>query len=192
MRPRVGWRTSWGSEPRHRHDPHRRRRHDPRPATDARRSRGGGRGLSARRWTSTWCVPGARANRPTSDVPRHLSGRGGRRRAGTVAVGRRDTSAPLPLSSRRPPPRRSRWTRLRGSATFASARRPSTPYWHDGVLHAHGVEIETPFPVGQIEVAGDTVLVGGRIGRRRQSGGMGAGPRRPARAGPRRGVGGRS
>lgn len=38
---------------------------------------------------------------------------------------------------------------------------PQTPYWHEGVLHLHGAEIETPFPVGLIEVAGDTVMVGG-------------------------------
>jgi hypothetical protein len=38
---------------------------------------------------------------------------------------------------------------------------PLTPYWHDGVLHVRGVEIETPWrraPV--IQVAGDTVLAG--------------------------------
>ena len=45
---------------------------------------------------------------------------------------------------------------------------PLTPYWHDGVLHVEGVEIETPWrrpPV--IEVAGDTVLAGSvRLSRR--------------------------
>ena len=38
---------------------------------------------------------------------------------------------------------------------------PLTPYWHDGVLHVRGVEIETPWRrAPAIEVAGDTVLAG--------------------------------
>ena len=38
---------------------------------------------------------------------------------------------------------------------------PRTPYWHDGVLHVRGVEIQTPWRRSpSIEVAGDTVLAG--------------------------------
>lgn len=38
---------------------------------------------------------------------------------------------------------------------------PFTPYWHAGVMHVRGAEIETSFDVRAIEVAGDTVMVGG-------------------------------
>lgn len=39
---------------------------------------------------------------------------------------------------------------------------PSTPWWHDGVLHIGDVEVETPMKVTAelIEVAGGTVLIG--------------------------------
>ena len=40
---------------------------------------------------------------------------------------------------------------------------PLTPYWHDGVLHVRGVEIEVPYPAVDIEAAGATVLVGGYV-----------------------------
>lgn len=42
-----------------------------------------------------------------------------------------------------------------------AGRPPLVPYFHDGVLHVSGAEIETPFDVGPIVVAGRTVLVGG-------------------------------
>ncbi len=37
---------------------------------------------------------------------------------------------------------------------------PQVPYAQDGALFVDGVEIETPFPVGTIEVAGDTLMIG--------------------------------
>ena len=37
---------------------------------------------------------------------------------------------------------------------------PLVPYAQDGVLFVDGVEIETPFPVHTIEVAGDTLMIG--------------------------------
>lgn len=36
---------------------------------------------------------------------------------------------------------------------------PRTPYMHDGVLHINGVEIDSPFPIADLEVAGETVLI---------------------------------
>ncbi len=62
---------------------------------------------------------------------------------GTAVLSGRDASAPEPAGPQQ----------IGGP--------PRTPYWHDGVLHVRGVEIETPWrhsPV--IEVAGDTVLAG--------------------------------
>jgi hypothetical protein len=44
---------------------------------------------------------------------------------------------------------------------------PSTPYWHDGVLHVQGAEIDAPYDDVELEVAGETVLVGGYEGGRR-------------------------
>ena len=38
---------------------------------------------------------------------------------------------------------------------------PSTPYWHDGVLHVQGAEIDAAYDDVELEVAGETVLVGG-------------------------------
>jgi hypothetical protein len=46
-----------------------------------------------------------------------------------------------------------------------AGERPLVPYWHEGVLHVAGVEINTPFEVGAIEVAGDTVMVGSDLNR---------------------------
>ncbi len=68
---------------------------------------------------------------------------------GTAVLSGRDASAPEPAGPQQ----------IGGP--------PRTPYWHDGVLHVQGVEIETPWrqsPV--IEVAGDTVLVGWQLGQR--------------------------
>ena len=70
---------------------------------------------------------------------------------GTAVVSGRDAGAPEPADPVDPP-------RISGP--------PLTPYWHDGVLYARGVEIETPWrrsrngPGPSIEVAGDTVLAG--------------------------------
>ena len=44
---------------------------------------------------------------------------------------------------------------------------PGTPYWHDGVLHAGGAEIDASYDDVELEVAGATVLVGGYEGGRR-------------------------
>jgi hypothetical protein len=38
---------------------------------------------------------------------------------------------------------------------------PLVPYWHDGVLHAPGGEIATASDIRAIEVAGETIMVGG-------------------------------
>lgn len=38
---------------------------------------------------------------------------------------------------------------------------PATPYWHDGKLFVDGVQIPAPYKGMDIQVAGDTVLVGG-------------------------------
>ena len=67
--------------------------------------------------------------------------------AGTALVGGRDVSAPEKVPPVGPP-------RTGGP--------PLTPYWHDGVLHVRGVEIETTTPIDGIEVAGDAVLVSSR------------------------------
>lgn len=37
---------------------------------------------------------------------------------------------------------------------------PATPYWHDGTLYVNGVQIPAPYAAVDIQVAGDTVLVG--------------------------------
>ena len=65
-------------------------------------------------------------------------------------------------SGRRPLRCRGKWRCPSGLAAFAVGAAAVTPYWHDGVLHVPGGEIETPFPVGSIEVAGDTVLIQGK------------------------------
>ena len=39
---------------------------------------------------------------------------------------------------------------------------PATPYWHDGILHVNGAQIQAPDKPAKIEVAGSTVLVSGR------------------------------
>ena len=65
---------------------------------------------------------------------------------GTAIVMGRETSAPEPADPVGP-------AQLGGL--------PLTPYWHDGVLHVRGVEIETPWRrIPVIEVAGETVLAG--------------------------------
>ena len=38
---------------------------------------------------------------------------------------------------------------------------PATPYWHDGTLYVNGEQIPAPYGTVDIEVAGDTILVGG-------------------------------
>ena len=38
---------------------------------------------------------------------------------------------------------------------------PVLPYWHDGVLHVGGAEIEAPYADVEIETAGSTIMVGG-------------------------------
>ena len=38
---------------------------------------------------------------------------------------------------------------------------PLTPYWHDGVLHMRGEQVDAPYASVVIEAAGGTVLVGG-------------------------------
>ena len=38
---------------------------------------------------------------------------------------------------------------------------PTTPYWHDGTLYVNGAQIPAPYTAVDIDVAGDTVLVGG-------------------------------
>jgi len=38
---------------------------------------------------------------------------------------------------------------------------PVTPYWHDGVLHVDGAEIDAPYADVDIETAGSTIMVGG-------------------------------
>ena len=40
---------------------------------------------------------------------------------------------------------------------------PRIPYWHAGILHVRGIEIKTPFPVGEIQVAGDTVIIASQL-----------------------------
>ena len=65
---------------------------------------------------------------------------------GTALVMDRETSAPEPADPVGP-------AQLGGL--------PLTPYWHDGVLHVRGVEIETPWRrIPVIDVAGDTILAG--------------------------------
>ena len=38
---------------------------------------------------------------------------------------------------------------------------PTTPYWHDGTLYVNGAQIPAPYAAVDLDVAGDTVLVGG-------------------------------
>ena len=78
----------------HRHDPRRRRRHDPGPAADAGGSSRRGRASPCPRWTSTRCASRARANRRrtvslavTAVVVAVIV-------AGTAVIAGRDTSAP--------------------------------------------------------------------------------------------------
>ena len=79
--------------------------------------------------------------------------------ATAIGVGR-DTSAQPP--GRTPEPDRAgRVGPAEPAIDLPVGAPPLTPYWHDGVLHVQGAEIETPFQVGVIEVAGDTVMVGG-------------------------------
>ncbi|GAA4398879.1 hypothetical protein GCM10023168_05390 [Fodinibacter luteus] len=69
---------------------------------------------------------------------------------------------PSPTSATTPPAIRSelqRWI----DALPAGAP-PATPYWHDGTLHVNGERIPAPYNAVDIEVAGDTVLVGGHEG----------------------------
>ncbi|GAA4403273.1 hypothetical protein GCM10023168_14620 [Fodinibacter luteus] len=40
---------------------------------------------------------------------------------------------------------------------------PLSPYWHDGVLHARGVQVPAPYASVVLEAAGETVLVGGFV-----------------------------
>ena len=38
---------------------------------------------------------------------------------------------------------------------------PASPYWHDGTLNVNGEQIPAPYDTVNIQVAGDTILVGG-------------------------------
>ncbi len=38
---------------------------------------------------------------------------------------------------------------------------PATPYWHDGTLNVNGEQIPAPYDTVNLQVAGDTILVGG-------------------------------
>ena len=79
---------------------------------------------------------------------------------GTAVGAGRDSSAPAPPAQ--PLPSESVADLPESIGDLPAGTPPLTAYWHDGVLHVRDVEIETPFPVGSIEAAGDTVMVGGR------------------------------